>query len=49
MDQSDQSGLSKSVSIGFNVELECRSTLSPPVSYSWRKIQSQVPLGATVR
>ena len=45
IDQSDQSGLSKTVPIGKEVELECRSTLNPPVSYSWSKIQNQVPSG----
>ena len=48
-DQSDQSGIAKSVPIGSNVELECRSTLSPPVSYSWTKVKHQVPNGATLR
>ena len=48
-DQSDQSGIAKSVPIGSNVELECRSSLSPPVSYSWTKVQQQVPNGATLR
>ena len=48
-DQSDQSGIAKSVPIGSKVELECRSTLSPPVSYSWTKVQQQVSNGATLR
>lgn len=40
-----------SAKIGSKVELECGSTLSPPISYSWKRVQNKgaVPMGSKLR
>jgi hypothetical protein len=50
LDQSDQSGVGeKQIELGKRIEIDCRSPLSPPVSYAWSKVHGSIPMGATIR
>ena len=50
IDQSDQSDEGLTVSIGSSAELNCGSKLTPPVAYTWSKLNSlSIPIGSKVR
>ena len=39
----------KTVPIGVRVELSCYTTLSPPLTYSWSKLEGPIPRSALVQ
>ena len=41
----------KTAKIGSRIELECRSSLKPPVAYAWSRTKNNkgIPMGATIR
>ena len=41
----------KTAKVGSRIELECRSSLKPPVAYAWSRTKNNkgIPMGATIR